>query len=226
MISNIIKARLVENKVRHFACDNVSEYIQPGEMEQLVEEVTGKFEEVLQALLIDTENDPNSQATAKRLSKMYIKELLSGRYYPAPEATAFPNEQNYNGMLVVRSEIRSQCSHHWQNVNGVCYIGVIPGKKVIGLSKYSRIAQWCARRGTLQEELCDQIASAIMAATETDDVGIYIEAKHGCCEQRGIMAASSLTQTTVLHGKFQKQDVKQEFIQNVQLQKMSPSLAV
>jgi GTP cyclohydrolase I len=145
---------------------------------------------------------------------------MSGRYDPRPDVTAFPNEgeQRYMGMLVVRSEIKSVCSHHHQPVTGVVYIGVIPGKKVIGLSKYTRIAQWCARRGTLQEELCNHIANEIRSATETAHVGVYIAATHGCCENRGIMAKSSLTQTTVLRGEFQSPDVKKEFFDNIALQ--------
>ena len=121
-------------------------------------------------------------------------------------------------MLVVRSELKSLCSHHHQPVRGVAYIGIIPGNKVIGLSKYTRIAQWHARRGTLQEELCNQIAKSIMQATESPDVAVYIAAKHGCCENRGIMAQSSLTQTTVLHGQFHDSSVKKEFFDNIALQ--------
>jgi len=122
-------------------------------------------------------------------------------------------------MLVVRSELHSMCSHHHQPVSGVAYIGIIAAQKLIGLSKYTRIAQWCARRGTLQEELCNDIAREIMAATGSKDVGVYIQAIHGCCENRGIMAHSSLTQTTVLHGAF-KEDagVKKEFFDNIKLQ--------
>ena len=122
-------------------------------------------------------------------------------------------------MLVVRSELRSMCSHHHQPVVGVAYIGILAAHKLIGLSKYTRIAQWCARRGTLQEELCNDIAREIMRATDSKDVGVYIQATHGCCENRGIMAHSSLTQTTVLHGAFRTDSaVKKEFIDNIKLQ--------
>jgi len=175
---------------------------------------------VLDSLLIDLYNDPNSMGTARRLAKMYVNEIMSGRYDPAPNATAFPNEgeDRYTGMLVVRSELKSMCSHHHQPVTGVAYIGIIPGNKVIGLSKYTRIAQWCARRGTLQEELCNDIAREIRKATDSEDVAVYIQATHGCCENRGISAHSSLTQTTVLHGEFNNGDVKKEFFDNVKLQ--------
>jgi GTP cyclohydrolase I len=122
-------------------------------------------------------------------------------------------------MLVVRSELKSVCSHHHQPVTGIAYIGIIAAEKLIGLSKYTRIAQWCARRGTLQEELCNDIAREIMSATGSKDVGVYIQATHGCCENRGIMAHSSLTQTTVLEGAFTTDaGTKQEFFDNIKLQ--------
>jgi GTP cyclohydrolase I len=220
MISDTIKARLDKDDIRYFANDNISSYINPKEYDMLIDEVAVKFDSVLDSLIIDRANDPNSKGTGKRLAKMYITEIMSGRYEPRPDITAFPNEgyNKYTGMLVVRSEIKSVCSHHHQPVTGVVYIGVIPGNKVIGLSKYTRIAQWCARRGTLQEELCNEIAYEIRAATESENVGVYIAATHGCCENRGIMAKSSLTQTTVLHGEFHTPDVKKEFFDNISLQ--------
>lgn len=219
-ISQIITERLKENNIRYWAGDNISEYITEDEKKLLVDETAKKFESVLDSMLIDRFNDPNSMDTGRRLAKMYINELFEGRFTPKPDATAFPNigKNSYKGMLVVRSEIKSVCSHHWQNVRGVAYIGVIPSDKVIGLSKYTRIAQHCARRGTLQEELCMDIANEIQEATETDHVAVYIQATHGCCEMRGILAANSLTQTTVLRGHFQKNDVKTEFFNNIKLQ--------
>jgi len=220
LTSEIIRNRLNEANIRYWACDNISEYITDEEREKLIKEATIMFELALRSLVIDTTEDPNSQETAKRLAKMYVNEIMSGRYDHRPDITAFPNtgEDAYDGMLVVRSEINSICSHHHQPVKGVCYIGVIPGDTVIGLSKYTRLAQWCARRGTLQEQLCNEISQEIMAATNTSDVGVYIAATHGCCENRGIMARSSLTQTTVLHGQFHDADVKKEFFDNIALQ--------
>ncbi len=206
---------------RFWAGDNISEYINGYMKEQLIDEATTAFEQVLDTLLIDRENDPNSKGTARRLAKMYFNEIMAGRYDPAPDATSFPNhtEDRYAGMLVVRSELRSMCSHHHQPVNGVAYIGIIAADQLIGLSKYTRIAQWCARRGTLQEELCNDIAREIMKATGSRDVGVYIQATHGCCENRGIMAHSSLTQTTVLTGVFKDDPtVKKEFMDNIKLQ--------
>ena len=206
---------------RFWAGDNISEYLHEGDKEQLINEATEAFETVLDRLLIDRETDPNSKGTARRLAKMYFNEIMAGRYEPAPDATAFPNDSadRYEGMLVVRSELRSMCSHHHQPVTGVAYIGILAANKLIGLSKYTRIAQWCARRGTLQEELCIDIAREIQKATDATDVGVYVQAVHGCCENRGIMAHSSLTQTTVLKGAFNTdQSTKKEFFDNIKLQ--------
>ena len=161
--SEKLKARLESEGSRYWAGDNISHVIEKGDKENLIDELTEKFEDVLDSLVIDRKTDPNSMDTGKRLAKMYINELMAGRYDLPPPATAFPNEpdnvtnEKYEGMLVVRSELTSLCSHHHQPVKGVAYIGLIAADKLIGLSKYTRIAQWCASRGTLQEELAMDI---------------------------------------------------------------------
>ena len=219
--SKEIIGRLQDAGIRYWAGDNISEVLQEGDKEQLIEEATLKFEQVLDSLVIDRKNDPNSMDTGRRLAKMYFNEIMAGRYDPMPNATAFPNhvDDGYKGMLVVRSEIKSMCSHHHQPVNGVAYIGIIAANTLIGLSKYTRIAQWCARRGTLQEELNNVIANEIQKATGSSNVGVYLQATHGCCENRGIGAHSSLTQTTVLRGAFNDDmGTKKEFMDNIKLQ--------
>ena len=219
--SKQIIARLEDAGIRYWAGDNISQVLQEGDKEQLIEEATLKFEQVLDSLVIDRHNDPNSMDTGRRLAKMYFNEIMAGRYDPMPNATAFPNHVNdgYKGMLVVRSEIKSMCSHHHQPVNGVAYIGIIAAETLIGLSKYTRIAQWCARRGTLQEELNNVIANEIQKATGSSNIGVYLQATHGCCENRGIGAHSSLTQTTVLRGAFYEDPgTKKEFMDNIKLQ--------
>lgn len=225
-VSDTIIKRLKDNNIRFHADDNISEYISDDERTELIDEVADKFEDVLRSLIIDTVTDPNSQGTARRLAKMYINELMHGRYFPAPNIASFPNDEAsgcvdpYKGMIVVRAELKSMCSHHHQTVTGTAYIAVIPESRVIGLSKYIRIAQHEARRGTLQEQLCGRIAKAISKATESPHVAVYIEARHGCCENRGIGAANSLTQTTVLLGDFlTDHSVRSEFLSNVKLQK-------
>ena len=220
-IKDKIQQRLEENKVRYWANDNIADYIEEGEKQQLIDEAVPAFENMLQHLLIDTKTDPNSMDTARRMAKMYINEIMSGRYDKMPNPSAFPNyiEGGYEGMLVVRSELTSLCSHHHQTVKGVAYIGIIAGPKLLGLSKYTRIAQWCAMRVTLQEDLNVMIANAIQRETGSEDVGVYVQATHGCCENRGIKAHSSLTQTTVLRGAFKEDPAtKKEFMDNVKLQ--------
>ena len=220
-LAGAIRMKMRREGKRFWAGDNISDYLHTNDKESLIDEATEAFEKVLDALLIDRENDPNSKGTARRLAKMYFNEIMEGRYEPAPDATAFPNDSadRYEGMLVVRSELRSMCSHHHQPVSGVAYIGIIAANKLIGLSKYTRIAQWCARRGTLQEELCNDIAREISRATDSENVAVYVQAVHGCCENRGIMAHSSLTQTTVLKGAFNTDgNTKKEFFDNIKLQ--------
>ena len=147
-LSDHLRFKMKRDGKRFWAGDNISDYVTDEFKDKLIDEATVAFEGVLDALLIDRENDPNSHGTARRLAKMYFNEIMAGRYEPAPDATAFPNHTSdrYEGMLVVRSELRSMCSHHHQPVSGVAYIGIIAAEKLIGLSKYTRIAQWCARR--------------------------------------------------------------------------------
>jgi len=220
-LHELIRTKMQNDGKRFWAGDNIAEYITESNKQELINEATEAFETVLDVLLIDRETDPNSQGTARRLAKMYFNEIMSGRYDAMPNATAFPNDpkDGYEGMLVVRSELKSMCSHHHQPVTGVAYIGIIAADKLIGLSKYTRIAQWCARRGTLQEELAVDIAREIQAATGSENVGVYVQATHGCCENRGIQAHSSLTQTTVLKGAFNDDaSTKKEFFDNIKLQ--------
>jgi GTP cyclohydrolase I len=220
VVSKRIKARIDEAGAQFHASDNIAPFILEGEHDLLIEEVTKKFEGVLDSLLIDRVNDHNSAGTPKRLAKMYVNELMRGRYFPCPDVTAFPNEgdDQYHGMLVARAEIKSMCSHHHQPVKGICYIGIIPSGKVIGLSKYTRIAQWCARRGTLQEELTGKILKLIKEDTDSEHVAVHIHATHGCMENRGVESHSSLTQTTTLSGLFMNDSTKKEFFDNIQNQ--------
>jgi len=146
---------------------------------------------------------------------------MGGRFEKPPTVTSFPNEDEYEQLIVIRSDIKSMCSHHHQPVQGVCYIACMPGQKVIGLSKYTRVAQHLAARGHLQEELTEMIAKEIERLTESKAVGVYIRARHGCCENRGIRSSNSSTQTTVLKGLLQSDKaLKNEFMHNIQLQEL------
>ena len=221
VISNVIRDRLDEAGARFWSNDNISEYINEEEKWELIDELQEKFESVLDSLLIDRYNDPNAMDTGRRMAKMYVNEIMGGRYNPPPSVTAFPNddvETRYQGMIVTRAELRSMCSHHHQPVAGVAYIGLLPGVKVIGLSKYTRVAQHVARRGTLQEELTKNIADEIQKYTGAKDLAVYIQGTHGCCENRGIMAHSSLTQTSELRGQFFNPSVKNEFLDYIKMQ--------
>jgi len=220
-IADKIRKELDKTGKRYWAGDNISEFISDKDKQSLIDELTEKFEGVLDTLLIDRHTDPNSMDTPRRLAKMYMNEIMSGRYDAPPKVTAFPNndpETRYGGMLVARAEIISMCSHHHQPVKGVCYIGLLAGQNLIGLSKYARIAQWVARRGTLQEELTMQIANELIEHTGTKDLAVYIQATHGCMENRGVVAHSSLTQTTELRGQFFNPSVKNEFLDYLKMQ--------
>lgn len=218
-VSQVIRERMQGDGKRYWAGDNISDYVNETERQQLVDEATAKFESLLDTMLIDRQTDPNSKETGRRLAKMYINELFDGRFSPKPEATAFPNDDadaRFNGVLVTQTELKSVCSHHWQPVTLMCYIGIIPNTKMIGLSKYSRLAQHVARRGTLQEELTNEIANEITHATGSKDIGVVCVGSHGCCENRGIMANNSATYTAVLRGQFHAQGVKEEFFQAIE----------
>ena len=222
-ISKKITEKLKKDGKRYWAGDNISEYVTEEDKLALIEELKEKFEGVLDSLLIDRHNDPNSMDTPHRLAKMYINEIMGGRYDKAPKVTAFPNvdpDTRYGGIIVTRAELISMCSHHHQPVKGVAYIGLLAGVKVIGLSKYARIAQWCANRGTLQEELTMTIADELMKHTGTKDLAVYVQATHGCMEHRGVHAHSSLTQTTELRGQFFNPSVKNEFLDYIKMQQV------
>jgi GTP cyclohydrolase I len=221
--SDRIRDQLKSKGIRYWAGDNISAVVTDKDKSELIDELTEKFEGVLDTLLIDRENDPNSMDTPRRLAKMYINEIMGGRYEKAPKVTAFPNDDpdhRYGGIIVTRAELISMCSHHHQPVKGVAYIGLLAGVRVIGLSKYARIAQWCASRGTLQEELTMSIANELQKHTGTKDLAVYVQATHGCMEHRGVHAHSSLTQTTELRGQFFNPSVKQEFLDYIKMQQV------
>ena len=186
-ISDVIRKRINNNNTRYFANDNISEFIESeDEIEDLIDEVAEKFQAVLRSLVIDTDNDHNTKDTAHRVAKMFVKETFRGRYANSPKVTAFPNVTEYDELYVTGPvTIRSTCAHHFQNIVGKAYIGVFPGKNVIGLSKFNRITDWIASRPQIQEEMTVQIADAIEKETMADGVAVLIQAEHHCMTYRG-----------------------------------------
>jgi GTP cyclohydrolase I len=212
-ISDTIRNRIPIG-VRFHANDNISDYIEDGELEQLIDEVSQKMEGVLQSLVIDTKNDWNTQGTAKRVAKIMIQEIFSGRYLPAPKITNFPNDGYHSLYTTSGITIRSQCSHHLQNIIGSCWVGIFPETKVIGLSKFNRVVHWLSARPSIQEELTTQIANALVEYAETPNVAVIIKAEHGCMSMRGVKEPCGEMSTAVMLGKFQTDpSLKDEFYQ-------------
>lgn len=213
-MSEVIRERIKNGKARFFANDNISSYIHDeNEVDRLVDEVAEKFEGVLRSLIIDTANDHNTNETAHRVAKMFVKETFRGRYANPPKVTAFPNVTEYDQLYVTGPiTIRSTCAHHFQNIVGRAYIGVFPGRNVIGLSKFNRITDWIASRPQIQEEMTVQIADAIERETEADGVAVLIQAEHHCMTHRGVKEHESDMTTSVMRGKFRDDNaLKQEF---------------
>jgi len=211
-ISQTIKERIQQTNARFHSNDNISEFIHEGELALLQTEVEEKFKAVLDALVIDTENDHNTQETAKRVAKMYINETFGGRYQPMPKVTAFPN-MGYKSMYTSGPiSIRSTCAHHFQNIVGKCWVGIIPEDEVIGLSKFNRIIHHIAERPQIQEEMTTQITEALKEYAKTEHVAVVVKAEHHCMTHRGVKEHESDMTTAVLQGAFLNEpSVKQEF---------------
>jgi GTP cyclohydrolase I len=187
-VSVRIRERLLAARKRFFANDNIADFIQPGELEQLLDEVEGKMQDVLDSLVIDTDNDHNTDKTARRVAKMYVNEVFKGRYVKVPTITEFPNAEHLNELMIVGPiTVRSACSHHLCPVIGKIWIGVMPNEhtNVIGLSKYARLAEWIMGRPQIQEEAVVQLADLIQEKTQPDGLAVVMEASHFCMSWRG-----------------------------------------
>ena len=214
-IATIIRKRIAKDKGKFFCNDNISKYIKnETELSWIERDVTEKIEELLQCLIIDTENDHNTQETAKRMAKMFIHEIFRGRYREQPKITTFPNATNYDQLYITGPiSIRSTCAHHFQNIVGKAYVGVFPGKEVIGLSKFNRLINWIAERPQIQEEMTMQIADAVEEVTGADGVAIVIRAEHMCMTHRGVKEHESDMTTSVMRGDFRNDpELKKEFL--------------
>jgi GTP cyclohydrolase IA len=215
-MSVVIRERVAAAKKRFNANDNISEFIQPGDMDKLLDEVQSKMQGVLDSLVIDTENDHNTSNTARRVAKMYLNEVFKGRYVNAPEITEFPNVGHLNELMIVGPiTVRSACSHHFCPVIGKIWVGVLPNKNtnVIGLSKYARLAEWVMGRPQIQEEAVVQLADLIEQKTRPDGVAVVMEATHFCMGWRGVKDLDSRMLNSVMRGAFlNDMNLRREFL--------------
>lgn len=203
-ISELIKNRIVTSGNKFYANDNISDFILPEELPLLVDEVSDSFQQVLESLVIDTENDHNTHDTARRVAKMFVNEVFAGRYNAAPSVTSFPN-MGYKGMYTSGPiTIRSTCAHHFQNIVGSAWVGVIPDQEVIGLSKFNRIVHHIAERPQIQEEMTTQIADALKSYAKTPHIAVVVKAEHFCMTHRGVREHDSDMTTAVMLGAFRE----------------------
>jgi GTP cyclohydrolase I len=204
-VSARIRARLQQKGQRFHANDNISAFIEPGELEQLTQEVTEKMKGVLESLVIDTEHDHNTLGTARRVAKMYVNEVFRGRYVPRPAVTEFPNAEHLNELMIMGPvTVRSACSHHLCPIMGRLWIGVMPNKDsdLIGLSKYSRLADWIMSRPQIQEEAIIQLADLLVDLVKPDGVAVVMDADHFCMHWRGVKDLASKMTNSVMRGVF------------------------
>jgi len=215
-VSVKIRERLIQARKRFNANDNIAQFIEPGEMEKLLDEVEIKMQGVLDSLVIDTVGDHNTHNTARRVAKLYLSEVFNGRYVPAPTITEFPNAEHLNELMIVGPiTVRSACSHHFCPVIGKVWIGVMPNEhtNVIGLSKYARLAEWVMGRPQIQEEAVVQLADLIMEKTQPDGLAIVMEASHYCIAWRGVKDLDSKMINSVMRGVFLKDPtLRREFL--------------
>ncbi len=215
-VSVKIRERLQASRKRFNANDNIADFIEPGELAQLLDEVEAKMQHVLDSLVIDTERDHNTGNTARRVAKMYVNEVFKGRYVHAPTITEFPNAEHLNELMIVGPiTVRSACSHHFCPVIGKIWIGVMPNEhtNVIGLSKYARLAEWIMGRPQIQEEAVVQLADLIQIKTQPDGLAIVMEASHYCMAWRGVKDMDSKMINSVMRGVFLKDpNLRREFL--------------
>ncbi len=215
-MSVVIRERVAASKKRYFANDNISAFIEPGDMDKLLDEVESKMKGVLDSMVIDTEHDHNTNNTARRVAKMYLNEVFKGRYQPVPAITEFPNVGHLNELMIVGPiVVRSACSHHFCPVIGKVWIGVLPNEhtNVIGLSKYARLAEWVMGRPQIQEEAVVQLADLIQQKTQPDGLAIVMEATHFCMSWRGVKDMDSKMINSVMRGVFLKDmNLRREFL--------------
>lgn len=215
-VSARIRARIARAKRRFHANDNIAEFVEPGELDALLEEVQAKFKAVLESLVIDTDSDHNTQETARRVAKMYLTEVFRGRYAMEPKVTEFPNVESLNELMIVGPiTVRSACSHHFCPIMGRLWVGLMPNEhsNLIGLSKYSRLAEWVMSRPQIQEEAITQLADLLIDKVRPDGLAIVMEADHHCMHWRGVKDTGSKMINSVMRGSFLKDHtLRREFL--------------
>ena len=215
-VSERVRYRLVTARRRHHANDNIAAFLRDGELDELKAEVQAKVQEVLRALVIDTDSDHNTQETAKRVAKMYLDEVFRGRYHPMPSVTEFPNAERLNELMIVGPiTVRSACSHHLCPIFGKVWIGLLPNEhsNLIGLSKYARICDWIMSRPQIQEEAVTMLANELQERVQPDGLAIVMEADHHCMHWRGIKDTDSAMVNSVMRGAFLKNpNLRREFL--------------
>ena len=215
-LSVVIRRRIEAQKARFHANDNISAFIKPGELEGLVEEVAQKMQAVLESLVIDTENDHNTQNTSRRVAKMYVQEVFNGRYVEQPTLTKFPNVSRLNELMIIGPiTVRSACSHHLCPIMGRIWIGVLPSKEsaLIGLSKYSRLTEWVMCRPQIQEEAVVELADMLEKKIKPVGVAVVMDADHFCMQWRGVKDLDSKMINSVMRGSFLKDsNLRREFL--------------
>lgn len=215
-VADRIRDRIREARGRFRANDNISAYLEDGELEQLRLEVAAKIDEVLRALVIDTESDHNTQDTARRVAKMYLLEVFAGRYVAQPPVTEFPNVRHLNELMIVGPiTVRSACSHHLCPIIGKVWVGVMPNEHsaLIGLSKYARLVEWVMTRPQIQEEAITQLAELLQSKMQPDGLAIVMTADHYCMQWRGVKDMDSQMTNSVMRGSFLKDpDLRREFL--------------
>ena len=214
--SERIRYRLLATDCRHHANDNISAFVRDGELDELKAEVQQKVHELLRALVIDTDNDHNTQDTARRVAKMYVDEVFRGRYQPMPAVTEFPNAERLNELMIVGPiTVRSACSHHLCPIFGKVWMGLLPNEhsNLIGLSKYARICDWVMSRPQIQEEAVTMLADELMQRVRPDGLAIVMEADHFCMHWRGVKDTDSAMVNSVMRGAFLKDpNLRREFL--------------
>ncbi len=220
-VSERIRRRLQRSAQRFHANDNIADAIEPGEIDQLIEEVAIRMQGVLESLVIDTQSDHNTQDTARRVAKMYVTEVFRGRYFPAPPVTEFPNAERLNELMIVGPvTVRSACSHHFCPIMGRIWIGLMPNEhsNLIGLSKYVRLTNWIMTRPQIQEEAITQVAELLMNKVSPDGLAVVMEADHFCMHWRGVKDENAKMINSVMRGSFLKDHtLRREFLSLIKL---------